>query len=269
MAIAVAVLPRLYMAYMWIVARTSTTEHLGCHPDLIRAHYGRGVYALWHDEVFFVAYAFRRWHGHTLASHGDFGEVITRMLRLCNFHVFRGGSSSGKSRRSERVLSDMIDHMNAHPGVIYGITVDGSKGPVYRMKSGAARISVACEAPIVVEKTWCRRYFRLPTWDRTIIPLPFNRIVHVYAGPHLPPRDVHDPDSFERFRQGIENELFEISRYARGLIEGTEPSERDLEAPNGWVPSGRVPVLLRPFDEIVIDPPGANQRSSIPDSMSF
>ena len=33
----------------------------------------------------------------TLASRGDFGELVTRMLELCDFEVFRGGSSSGRS----------------------------------------------------------------------------------------------------------------------------------------------------------------------------
>lgn len=259
--LAVAILPRLYMAYMWLVYKTSRFEHLGCCPDIIRAHYGRGVYALWHDEVFFVAYAFRRWHGHTLASHGDFGEVITKMLRLCNFHVFRGGSSSGKSRRSAGVLEDMIDHMNSNQGVIYGITVDGSKGPAYRMKSGAIRISVACKAPIVVERTWCRRYFRLPTWDRSIIPLPFNRIVHVYAGPYLPPRDANEPGAFERFRRYVENELLGVSDYARVLIEGPGFARKGFEAPRGCEPNGRAPLLMRPFGAIAIDPPRVDEAA--------
>ncbi len=183
------------------------------------------------------------------------------MLRLCNFHVFRGGSSSGKSRRSATVLDELIDHMNSNQGVIYGITVDGSKGPAYRMKSGAVRIAVACKAPIVVEKTWCRRYFRLPTWDRSIIPLPFNRIVHVYAGPYLPPRDAHRPAVLERFRQEIENELFAVSHYARTLIEGDRSSEEDFDAPSGWKPSERAPILVRPFDEIVTDPPLADSEA--------
>jgi hypothetical protein len=57
----------------------------------------------------------------------DFGEVISEMLRLCNFVVFRGGSGS-KSRRRD-VLGDLIEHMQSTPRVIYGLTVDGSQGP--------------------------------------------------------------------------------------------------------------------------------------------
>ena len=73
------------------------------------------------------------------------------MLRLCNFVVFRGGSGS-KSRRRD-VLGDLIEHMETTPRVIYGLTVDGSQGPVYRMKLGAVAIARACRCPIVLVRT--------------------------------------------------------------------------------------------------------------------
>src|SRR5687768_16264573 len=88
----------LYIAYMWLVYRTSRVETLGPHPHLLREMLGNGIYALWHDEVFFVAWAFRNYRGHTLASEGDAGAIITRMLELCHFTVFRGGSTSKKRR---------------------------------------------------------------------------------------------------------------------------------------------------------------------------
>jgi hypothetical protein len=260
MAVLVAVLPRLYLAYMWLVWKTSHVEEIGCDLEAVRAAYGRAVVALWHNEVFFVAWAFRRFRGHTLASRGDFGEVITRMLELCNFHVFRGGSSAGKSRRSPEVVGDMVAHMNRTPGVIYGITVDGSNGPAYRMKSGAIRIAIACQAPVLVEKTWCRRYLRLGTWDRTIVPLPFNRIVHVFAGPYLPPRDAYDPDALERFRASVEDALLDVTYHTHTLIEGRDAHDLFRDYPDGWVPKQSPPTLRHPFADVVIDPPAEGGR---------
>ena len=125
--------------------------------------YGRAVFALWHQEVFFVAYAFGKAHPDTLASQGDSGAIITRMLELSGYRVFRGGSSSGHQRRSVGIVDEIVEHMRRTPGVIYGITTDGSKGPVYRMKRGAVQIAVETGAPVVVYKTWCKRY--LPSAD--------------------------------------------------------------------------------------------------------
>lgn len=246
MAVAVAVIPRLYLAYMRLVWATSRVESFGLPPDQARERYGNAVFALWHDEVFFVAWAFSQYRPATLASRGDFGEVITRMLELCDFEVFRGGSSSGRRRRSVDVVDEMVDYMKRREGVIYGITTDGSAGPRYRMKRGAARIAVACGAPMLVEKTWCRRYIRLNTWDRTILPLPFNHIVHVYAGPFWPPKEAEsEPATFRCFSDEVENALLEVTWSARVRIEG-ESSRTVLEGfPEGWKPPAEAMVLDR------------------------
>lgn len=235
MALALRTVPYLYMGYMWLVYRTSRVETLGLHPHELRKRAGGGVYALWHDEVFFVAYSFRDYHGSTLASLGDAGAVITRMLELCNFEVFRGGSTTGRKRGQAEVVHQMVEHMNSKPGVVYGITTDGSKGPVYRMKPGAVRIAVECDAAIGVVKTWCRRYFRLPTWDRTLVPLPFNHIVHVFSGPIRPDASARTPEGFEALRLRVERQLCRATAYARRLAEGMPLPEEWLALfPEAW-----------------------------------
>ena len=42
--------------------------------------------------------AYRDLHGHTLASTGNFGRLITRMLEVCNFNVFRGATKMSTVR---------------------------------------------------------------------------------------------------------------------------------------------------------------------------
>lgn len=259
MSVALYTVPYVYVAYMWLVYRTSRVEELGYRPDLVREEAGRGIYAIWHDEVFFVAWSFGKYRPDTLASAGDAGEIITRMLQLCGFRVFRGGSTSGRRRRSARaVVEAMVEHMREAPGVLYGITTDGSKGPVYRMKPGVVMLAASAEAPIFVEKTWCRRYWQLPTWDRTLVPLPFNHIVHVYAGPIHPPPDVSDPERFEATRREVEGLLCRVSAYARRRAEGRPPPEdwialfpaehRDAMA------RAEEPLLRSPLRAVEVDP---------------
>lgn len=257
--IAVAIVPRLYLAYMRLVWATSRVEILGCNPHDVRAHYGKQVILLWHEEVFFVAWAFREFRPSTLASRGDFGELVTRMLELCDFEVFRGGSSSGRSRRSPEIVRDMAEHMSSRRGILYGITVDGSNGPRYRAKPGAAKIAALCRAPVLVEKTWCRRSFRLPTWDRTIVPLPFNHIVHVFAGPYLPPPDVDQPRAFKQFARSLERELWRLTRSVITRMEGARAIPPEVpEVPEA--PGESEIVLLRPFDPV--PGPGSSSAAS-------
>jgi len=224
MAIGLYTVPYLYIAYMWFVYRTSRVETLGPDPAFARREFGRAVFAVWHDEVFFVAYSFGRYEPDTLASQGDSGSIIARMLELCGFHVFRGGSSTGDQRRSVTVLRDMIEHMRSEPGVVYGITTDGSKGPVYRMKKGAVVIAAETGAPLLFEKTWCRRYLQLPTWDRTLVPLPFNYIVHAFAGPIHPRADAAgDGDRFDALHREAERMQCLVAAFARRRAEGKPP----------------------------------------------
>lgn len=228
MALGLYTVPYLYIAYMWLVYRTSRVESLGPDPGLARVKYGRAVFALWHQEVFFVAYAFGKAHPDTLASQGDSGAIITRMLELSGYRVFRGGSSSGDRRRSTGIVDEIVEHMRSTPGVIYGITTDGSKGPVYRMKRGAIQIAVETGAPVVVYKTWCKRFFHLPTWDRTIVPLPFSRITYVFSGPYWPNTTLPEDQRFDALYAEVERALCGVTAWARRRVEG-------LPLPQDWL----------------------------------
>jgi hypothetical protein len=146
-----------------------------------------------------------------LASVGESGELIARMLALCGFVVFRGGSTTGRSRRREGALEEMIDYMRTHDQVIYGLTVDGSKGPPYRMKTGGIVIARECGKPVVLARTWYRRCLRLPTWDRMALPLPFNVIRYYLRGPYLVPDNARSAAGLEDFRLHLENDLIDLA----------------------------------------------------------
>ena len=219
-ALAYALVPRLYLLYMRFVYATSRVradDYLRLH-QIIREHDG-AVGLLWHEEVFTVAYGYHHlgFRPHTLASLGRVGELITRLLLRCGFVVFRGGSSSKQSRRRADVVAQMVEHMRANREVIYGITVDGSQGPAYRMKRGGVVIARECGRPVILSRTWYRRCLRLPTWDRTAIPLPWNEIVYSLAGPYFVPADAADEPGLSRFVLRLEDELIELA--AKSYVE--------------------------------------------------
>lgn len=201
----------LYMRLVWSTSRVDPGTFLE-FKDVIAAHNG-AVGLLWHEEVMTVAYgyAYLGFRPHTLASVGPSGEVIARMLARCGFVVFRGGSTTHRSRRREGVLQEMIEHMRTTDEVVYGLTVDGSKGPPYRMKSGGIVIARECEKPIALARTWFKRYIRLPTWDRMVVPLPFNVIRYYWKGPFLVPENAATPEGLETFRLQLENDLIDLA----------------------------------------------------------
>lgn len=261
-ALARVVLPRLYILYMHVVRVTSRHDAQSLDDVLFGAvdRHDRAVAALWHEEVFSVAYNYRHFHGHTLASVSDFGEVISEMLRLCNFVVFRGGSGS-KSRRRD-VLGDLIEHMLTTPRVIYGLTVDGSQGPVYHLKPGCVAIARACRAPIVLVRTHYRHGLTLKTWDRTQIPLPFNDRLTLASGPYWIPPDA-DAVACEAFRAHLESELLELTaRVAERLSNDHGPY---WGFPPGWTPRwprDGIGMPYGPHDLRPDDPPPWAHRPS-------
>jgi lysophospholipid acyltransferase (LPLAT)-like uncharacterized protein len=217
LALAWATVPRLYVAYMWLVWKTSRVEDCG-YLALGRGivdRYDGFVGMLWHEEVFSVAWSYRDLTPHTLANVGDSGELVTRLLELCGYVVFRGGSSRRRSRQRQTVLVEMIRHMKKTRRVVYGITVDGSNGPYHVVKPGALLIAHKCGKPIMLVRTWARRNLRLPTWDRMAVPLPFNHLRQYMIGPFFAPEGADDPKVFEAFRLELEQQLERLAEQSK------------------------------------------------------
>lgn len=210
-------MPSLYYAYLSLVWRTSRIEHLGTDRMVeARRRHEKAICALWHENVFFVSYAFRELRGSTLASRSDLGDVITRMLERCRFVVFRGGSSKGKARQS-RVLVDLIRHMESHRNVLYGITVDGSRGPARVLKPGVVAIARATGAPIFAVHVASSPCVRIPSWDRMRIPLPFGKVFILFEGPLFCPRDAGSRE-FQTVTKRVEDLVADTSSRADGFL---------------------------------------------------
>ena len=230
--LATIVVPPLYMLYMRLVWATSRVEphNFPTLKDIIKQYNG-AVGLLWHEEVLSVAYGYMYlgFRPHTLASLGESGEMITRLLLRCGFVVFRGGSTTGRSRRREGTLQEMIDHMKTHDEVIYGLTVDGSKGPAYRIKTGGIIIARECGKPVILARTWYKRCIRLPTWDRMALPLPFNVIGYYLKGPYMVPESAHSATGLEAFRLVLERDLIALAAHSYDDLGQTRPA--NLRAP--------------------------------------
>ena len=202
------------MRLVWGTSRIET-NNFPALKGIIAEHNG-AVGLLWHEEVTTVAfgYAYLGFRPHTLASVGEAGEVIARLLTRCGFVVFRGGSTTHRGRRREGTLQAMIEHMQTHDEVIYGLTVDGSKGPPYRLKTGGIIIARECRKPIVLARTWYKRCIRLPTWDRMALPLPFNVISYYLKGPYIVPHSARTSAGLEQFRRQLENDLIDLAAHS-------------------------------------------------------
>lgn len=211
--LAAATLPHLYAAWMSFVWRTSRIEDagLGSLPALLRAHEGC-VALLFHEDVLIAPWACRRLglRPVTLVSVSDAGEVASRVLERCGFHVLRGGSSRRASRHRPLALRTLIRHARENPGALCAIAVDGSHGPRRSLKGGGPAIARAIQKPIVLARTPARPSLRLPTWDRLVLPLPWSRIRLELRGPFGSSGGDPTRVGHERFRAQLEREMREM-----------------------------------------------------------
>ena len=201
--LAVWVVPPLYNSYMWLVYHTSKKTYIEV-PKLWRMiDRGENVLgAVWHQDAIISPFCFRGHDILTMVSHSSLGDVLMEIFRKCRFIAVRGGSSRG----GKGALSEIIEYINTHKGVLCGFAVDGSRGPARKAQIGLLLISQATGTPVYPMRSWAKRKLFAPTWDRTLIPLPFNRLVFMLGDPIHVPAEA-DKNTLERLRAELEHRL--------------------------------------------------------------
>lgn len=137
------------------------------------------VAAFWHYCVFAVIELHRgRGRGWAaMVSASDDAEFVARVLEQKGFATARGS----KNRSGVRALKGLIDLMRQ--GLSAAIVADGSQGPARVMQAGALFLASKSGAPILPVAVAADRCWAFRSWDRTILPKPFARLVLAYGEP--------------------------------------------------------------------------------------
>ncbi|MGQ0552337.1 MAG: lysophospholipid acyltransferase family protein [Planctomycetota bacterium] len=144
-------------------------------PYSVRRQKGESVrclYAIWHESLWHIAYAFRGQGLHALVSQHSDGEIIARTLQRFGFNLVRGSSTRGGARallELARVASQTSDDII--------VTVDGPKGPAREVKEGLLFVASRSGLPIVPVAVVAARAWRARSWDRLVIGKPLSRVV--------------------------------------------------------------------------------------------
>lgn len=113
------------------------------------------------------------------------GEFIARAVARIGFPSIRGSSKKrndpAKNKGGEQAFRDMLRWVKG--GGAVAITPDGPRGPAETMEKGTAVLAQLTGAPVILVGLAARPCFRLGTWDRTVVPLPFSKGAMVWDGP--------------------------------------------------------------------------------------
>ena len=129
---------------------------------------------LWHNRLFLSAELFRRYRTqrkvYGLVSASKDGAWLAAFYRLIGIEPVRG-SSSNFGREAGRTLIEVM-----RQGHDIGITPDGPRGPMYTVEPGVLVVTRRLGAPMVLMGAEFTRAWRLRSWDRFYVPVPFSRI---------------------------------------------------------------------------------------------
>jgi lysophospholipid acyltransferase (LPLAT)-like uncharacterized protein len=197
--IALAIVPRIVWALVWLVGLTWRFEVIaeeGATPLPNGAGAGAEVFCFWHQCVLPCAIYFRRTGATILISQSFDGELVTRILACFGFCAVRGSSSRG-GREGLLGLKQVIE--SGRPAIF---TADGPRGPIYRTKMGPIRLAQMTGARIGAFHLEPKRAWTMNSWDRFLVPWPFTRIVVSWARWTHIPADLAEQD-FEPRREEL------------------------------------------------------------------
>lgn len=142
------------------------------------------VLFFWHNRLFAASEVHRRFRKYKIAddktknkkrvyglvSASKDGAWLSAFFKLIGIEAIRG-SSSWRSGKSMLEMMHQLQH-----GHDIAITPDGPRGPCYSFKPGGIILAEKLDIPMFLVSCRFSRAWRIKSWDRFYIPLPFSRI---------------------------------------------------------------------------------------------
>jgi lysophospholipid acyltransferase (LPLAT)-like uncharacterized protein len=188
-----------------------TTSGLGqVQPYLGDAGVERGaLFVVWHDALLLPMHLVRHKRMCVMVSRSRSGQIAAALWKLYGFPIVWG---STRKRAGIQALREALGHLRA--GQSIGFAPDGPQGPRHQAHPGVVYLAAQASASIMPVGVAASAAWRLPTWDRHLIPRPFAR-VHLHVGnPIAVPRDV-SRDQISHWQTAITDSLEHAEDIAR------------------------------------------------------
>ena len=173
----------------WRVEVLGHDPRVPASPD---APTGPHLAALFHESLVVAAWLYRDQGYSAAVSRSRDGSLISSTLDWLGFAESARGSSS---RGGSAALASLVRSLGA--GTTVAVLVDGPRGPARIAKPGIAALARLSARPVQPVAVAASPALRLRSWDRSLVPLPFARVVCAYGEP-IPPDEVADKKAGER-----------------------------------------------------------------------
>ena len=141
------------------------------------------IYALWHDQLLLSPFTWQTKNriDILISKHKD-GDIIADLIKYHGFNSIRGSTNNPNKEKEKNTISSIrkiIKTLKANVSI--GITPDGPRGPRHKVSEGTINISRISNKKILPMALAYKEQCVLNTWDKFIIPKPFNRICIVWG----------------------------------------------------------------------------------------
>ena len=164
------------------------------------------IYAMWHENQFCVHGLPDRGNVHILISNSLDGEIIARVCDKWGFQLCRGSSNrKGSVSGTLKMISKLKNGENI------AIMVDGPRGPVHKVKSGAIVLAREANVPIIPVHWYSPdfTFVRFPSWDKMTSPIGPCRLLNIYGEPIYT-----DDKTDEQVAEEVRNSLLALEKSA-------------------------------------------------------
>jgi lysophospholipid acyltransferase (LPLAT)-like uncharacterized protein len=172
----------------------------------------RMIFAIWHNRLALSLSTYNRYVRRrdpsrrmaAMVSASRDGGMLARVLELFEVQPVRGSTS----RRGPQALRELTGW--AERGYDLAITPDGPRGPCYQVQEGVISLAQLTGLPIVPASLRLGWKYRLPSWDRFQLPLPFARCEVRLGEPLRVSRDITEAGR-ETLRKQLEQALRDLT----------------------------------------------------------
>ncbi len=185
---------------------------------------GSVIFIAWHGRVSMIPYFWdkRKTLKALVSPHRD-GQLIIGLLRRFGIGSIDGSTNENAKSAAVTLMRELIH------GTTIAIIPDGPRGPGMTMGISPVYYAQKTGKPVIgVTYSIANSKIVQKSWDRMLIPQPFNRGICAVTRPFYVPADANK-DQLEAYRRQIEDELNEL----------TWQIDRELNMP--YIPKGTLP----------------------------
>lgn len=176
---------KLVYLYIKFVLFTSKVQVIFQDFDFSEYEQSQVILATWHGRVMImpIINPSKRPSCAIVSDHND-GRLIGGVIAHAGVELIYGSSNKRRISSLREIMSGIKRGLN------FLITPDGPRGPARQVDGAIINIASSSQLPIIPASCSARSVKIFNSWDKFMLPLPFNEIIIIFDKPIMIPKNI-------------------------------------------------------------------------------